>query len=378
MPLSQSVGSGIHRLKATGPVTFGTMSIDMDPTANFTSGLGGKEKVEITFDPDPGGPHTDRINFFQIARTEFVDKKTWGEHNPAEKQIDSFTTSQADGDHRTAAGNTLASIAKQHYGDPDKALDVYNANTVAIQTGKNIGWPVRDAEPAPQPPTAAPDMKAALPVGLHLVIPKAVQAGYHMDIDVKDKQRRLEKTDPNVSPKYPHMKNDFKPALGFFAPSFGFNHGLGDVQPATMTDLPGGGVDPVVFSFESAAHAEDIGVSYGSVQWGFRYTPLAITAERAKVVPGTSDTVRAATRSLNEYYRNKHVAQAGETLNSIAVLYYGNTNRMKEIIRMNPSLPSPDPAAALPAGTQLELPSVGPTMWDLVREGGKRKEKVPG
>jgi hypothetical protein len=143
-----------------------------------------------------------------------------------------------------------------------------------------------DLPPKPQPPKSlggkpdeyhdlneptgqelpVPDVDFGLPAGLTLTIPGAVAGGFSVDIDPKGNQPRGSTSAPNISPNYPHLKKQY--SSGHFSPTPGHNL-PGNILDAGMTDLPGHGQERGVFEFESAAHAEDLGLFYGSVHWGF-------------------------------------------------------------------------------------------------------------
>jgi hypothetical protein len=72
---------------------------------------------------------------------------------------------------------------------------------------------------------------------------------------------------------------DERQPRGYFSVTYGFNHANGTVHAATMIDRPGGGVIAGNFSFESYAPAEDLGLAYCSVRWGFLQGFNGITGE---------------------------------------------------------------------------------------------------
>ena len=89
-------------------------------------------------------------------------------------------------------------------------------------------------------------------------------------------------------------------------------------------------------------------------------------------MPGVSDTFKAAVVSFNRVYRNSHVAQVGDTLNALAVQYYGSTAQAHMIyLRNSTVLATADANAQIPPGTQVDV-GTGPTVWDRVGAGATR------
>jgi nucleoid-associated protein YgaU len=367
------------KLQGTGDVPLGKLRFEMEK-----QGL--HEDVRITFSPDPKGPQTKAIKFIQVVRDEFDDKSiTWGKLKPEEADIDKMVTTASDREHLTQAGDTLESIALQHYGTAEFALRIFAANSQVLNLPAAARPPASSSGPTagergtppglPGEPTGeelpAPDVHSPLPSGLRLKIPGAVREGFHADIlpsRPMKKRPRLQPSDPNVSPEYPTLASRLTPA-GFFAPAPGQNL-PGATEDATMLDQPGGGFDRVVLEFESAAHSEDLGLFYGAVRWGFRYNPAFMTErsfpdEWFQFSPRVSDTLGASVVALNKFYRNKHVVQQGETLGAISSLYFGTASRAQDIYEKNKAiLKSPDPTAPIPAATELEIPGVSLGVWE--------------
>jgi nucleoid-associated protein YgaU len=357
-----SASPGPHcKLRQTGRVPDGQYTIDMgeDPGT-----VGRRADVRIEFMPDKSGPVTDRITFLQIAQPRTDGKALpWKDLHQGEEIVDRIRTREADGTHVTKPGDTLATVSAVRYGVPDHAARLYEAN-------RGLG--------------ISPDPAAALPVGRVLTVPGAVQGDFNLDISPADVKRRGP-GDPNVSGDYPHLEHRTQTTqttmpggLTFSSVTpgraIGRNPKDGAPESAVMVDKPGGGPLRSTFRFETTAHAEEIGHSYGAVQWGFDYQPLDtsiskkpyISNEFARITPHVSDTVRAAVVAFNKDVGNRHVVQEGETLRALSLRYYKTSGRAYAMFMVNPGiLPRFDPDAPLPPGKQLELP----TPWDVARYG---------
>ena len=354
----------------TGRVQYGEYTVDIDdnPLASHQA------DVHIEFMPDAAGPKTDHIEFVQIATAKAGDghREPWTPLHRDQPELDRSLTSGRDAAHQTKAGDTLASVATAHYGSPDRAAEIRQANQ-------------QHALPA--------DPSVPLPVGLLLVIPRAVVADYNVDIDYTGVRPRGGPTDAPISPRYPHLSGrpaasggtiqgpgglTFPSGAGAaFVRAIGRNPAGGTPESARMEDQPGRGYLRERFSFETSAHAEDIGVTYGAVQWGFDHDPYPtggakpITNEFVRIVPGQSDTARAALVAFNKELNNRYVIQQGDTLRSVALAYYNDSRAAYAIFKTNPGiLPSFSADAPLPAGKELTMPQSWSAAWDIARFGG--------
>ncbi len=352
------------KLRQTGRVAHGEYTIDIEPEPK----VGLTEQVRIEFMPDSAGPVTDQITFLQIAQVRSFGKALpWGPSHPGEEIVDRIRTAERTRAHETRKGETLASVAIQHYGVPEGASRLHEANQ-----GLRLD----------------PDPQAPLPAGIVLTVPGAVQADYSLDIDAKNAKPR-KPGDPNVSGNYPHLEFRSKPVASKVGELNlgGSSHGRaigrnpvgGKPESAVMTDLPGGGPNISTFRFETTAHAEDIGVSYGAIQWGFDYDPTNtgsstprphLTKEFARITQHTSDTVGAAIVAFNKDVGNRHAVQQGETLRDISLMYFNTSAKAHDLFLANPGiLPEFDPDKPLPAGRELELNV--PTRWAKAKAGTK-------
>lgn len=342
-----------HYRRWPGKVPGGEYTVDMDEKPG-TAGL--KESVRIEFMPDKSGPVTDKITFLQIAQTRTGGKALpWAPQHRGEEIVDRIRTREGTGEHLTKLGDTLASVSTAHYGVPDKAAELFAANRI-------LG--------------VSSDPNAALPVGQRLTLPGAVQGDYSLDIDPAQVKPRKQPGDPNVSGNYPHLatrnrttKADVGGGLVMTTvtpeSAIGRNPKGGTPESAIMTDDPGGGSTVSTFRFETTAHAEDIGHSYGAVQWGFNYDPSNTGSGRGRHITNefvhfrqhVTDTVNAAVVAFNKDVGNRHVVQEGETLLKISLMYFHTGSRADALFRLNPGiLPRYDPNASLPPGKELELP----------------------
>jgi nucleoid-associated protein YgaU len=90
---------------------------------------------------------------------------------------------------------------------------------------------------------------------------------------------------------------------------------------------------------------------------GISFSPTAITDEWVRIDPVVSDTFRAGIVAFNKFYKNKHVVQKGETLNSISTAYFGDKSKADAIFALNKSvLQSSDPTKEIAVLTELEIP----------------------
>jgi nucleoid-associated protein YgaU len=200
------------------------------------------------------------------------------------------------------------------------------------------------------------------------------KSGFHIDVKPQDlKPPRTNKTDPNISPAYPPASFEQKstavtdPSTGLTLSGGGITaprpgHNLpGDVLDASINDKPGGGVSSGVFEFETVAHSDDLGINYGAVTWGFRYGGVGAkpqySQEKSQISATASSNVKESLIAFNKYYKNKHIVQAGETLESISIDYYGDASNIYSIYFNNKQvLTTAIPDALIPVGTELEMP----------------------
>jgi LysM repeat protein len=274
------------------------------PNGEFTFEMkkkphGLKEDVHITFSPDAGGPSTKVIKFIQIVR--LTDSRT-GE---------------------TIPWGTIS---------PEEAIKD------KLGPQKNEG---------------------------------NVQAGFIVDVVAKDLKPREKKSDPSLSPEYPHLQGSYSGGMvGPHPGCVGCDLPLGK-RDVTMDDTGPGGIPnrDVTFDFESAAYSEDLGIFYGSVRWHFRQLPSSQDSdsfpdERFYVSPTVSDTLRASIVEFNKVLKNKHRVLQGETLASISTTYFRTASAAQAIFELNRDVVKEgDPAAPLPPGIELELP----TRWERAK-----------
>jgi len=330
---------------------------------------GAYERVDIRFSPDAESPVTDQIGFIQTVHPPGVSGPgDLEKYLPDEKAKSQSATTAGASVHETRQGDTLSSVSQRHFGTTDKATEILQKNQGRLAWWSAAAGPQEDA------------LTRALPAGTLLRIPGAVEGG--VMVDVKGVQPKSKRDDPPVSPNYPpnfHSADTTKGALEQHPE--GYKRANGSKHDVTMDDTPGGGRAQGQFVFETAAFAKDIGLIYGALKWGFSYfpdpgitSPFRVMRPFYDVVPTVSDTFNAAMASFNRIFRNKHIVQQGQTLNSISIQYYGSTNQAHSIYQMNPeTLPKTyDPAAAIAGGTALEVgvgPTTGPSkLWDRPKE----------
>jgi nucleoid-associated protein YgaU len=362
-------------------------ALHRDKKANFTAPYGqfdfqmvedkqpqqavptGRRKVYITFSPDAKGPKTNgkTISFKQMAKVTFLKPgtnvpdpdTTWGKVKPQDADLDKMRTTQGDKTHVTEAGDTLVSLSRRYYGDDSHALKIYGANSQVLDIpaasrkpppgrGGSADEPPRPAGGTPtgeEMPT--PDVNHPIPAGKSLKIPDAVVGDNSLDIDPSQKKPRASASDPNVSPSYPYTMRK------------GENPATGTPTDASMEDYPGAAYNKAQFEFETAAYAEDLGINYGSIRWGFKYMPISAWDEYADFAPGVTETLRDAEIQFNKFYKNKHKVQAGDTLNKVSAMYFGNNSKAADIFAANKgALTNADADAALAPGLELVIPGV--------------------
>ena len=199
-----------------------------------------------------------------------------------------------------------------------------------------------------------------------------VQAGFIVDVAANDLKPRDKRSDPSLSPEYPNLRAS-SVGGGPFGPRpgcVGCDLPLGK-RDVTMDDTGPGGIPDrdVTFDFESAAYSEDLGIFYGSVRWHFRQVPGSQDSdsfpdERFDISPTVSDTLRASIVEFNKALKNKHRVMQGETLAGISSTYFGTASAAQAIFELNRDVvKDADPAAPLPPGIELELP----TRWERAR-----------
>jgi len=199
------------------------------------------------------------------------------------------------------------------------------------------------------------------------------KSGFHVDVIPKDlKLPRSNKNDPNISPAYPPasfmqkyttvtnpITGSRQSVAGPLVPQPGHNL-PGDVLDASITDKTGGG-DGGIFEFETVAHSDDLGINYGAVTWGFRHEGVdakpQYTQEKSQISATASGNVKESLIAFNKYYKNKHIVQAGESLQSISIDYYGDGSNVYSIYFNNKQvLETAIPDALIKVGTELEMP----------------------
>ncbi len=365
-PRVSPAAPAVRRLLNPGPMQFpmGTLTITGDADPLNRGQLGSHEQVEITFAPKPfpASPVTSKIDFTQIARSP-EGELGQPSLNRDDAIKDRARTTAGAAAHLTVAGDTTQSVSIAHFGDATHANAILQANT------GQLTWWLAQSQPGGDNTTRP------LPVGVTLSVPNAVAGGYVQDIDPvadyspkKLVQPRTAPTDPAIPGAYPHMKRVMLTG-GYMGPVYGYNRADGSSLAATMIDTPGGGPFSGTFAFETYAHSEDLGITYGGVRWGFQYGYRGITGEYAAPLAVVSDTAKAAMVAFNRTYRNDHVAQAGDTLNSLALMYYGDASHAGMIYQMNRTvLSTADPSAPIPPGTRVKV-GTGPTIWDRAATG---------
>jgi len=289
--VSAAPRSAIHRdIKDKNlKVPLGHFEIDMTKveSKNFYAG----ETGTISFTPNDKAPDSKSIRLSQAARTFDVDAKAevdWskGDYGNIRKKanLNKMQTTSGDPTHVTAKGETLKTIAEQHYGEPSRFVEVFNANKK----------------------TLAPTMKAAdgdksLPEMLKLIIPKAVVGGFFIDHATEKAKVRTAKADPEVPQDYIWPSEQVTKGLRQHGSKAGKT-----IEPAILDDAPGQGSSHVQYTFETVARSDDAGIHYGTLHWGFDSDGAAgkVTKETHRVAPGVSDTYRAALGEFNKFYKN--------------------------------------------------------------------------
>lgn len=347
-------------------VPLGELTFKSEPTQP-PSGTPRQNIVDITFMPDEKAPKSDSIKFAQIVRTRFEGGLTWSQVKPQDKDLEKLHTSAGSRTHVTKAGDTLAAISLQHFGTRDRYREVFDANVRVLLPHVAIDMPASalGLDSAQGETVSGPAPDSPLPAGLTLALPAAVEKDFHLDVKPSIVQPRAKTSDPNVSSIYPFTKD------------VGENKDGGQRKKATMEDWPGAALFSARFEFETVPLDETKGIAYGALHWGFYYSQMSISQEYVRAAPNPTDTFRSAFAELNRATKNEHIAQKGETLRSIAELYFGMLpqghagldklvgatpapDRIAEIRKLNPALASMSADAEIAPGTKLKIPGIGP------------------
>lgn len=357
----------IHRDKKVDfKAQYGQFEFDMQEVKGVAPT--GKRSVYIKFHPDAKGPNTKgkTISFKQMAKVTFLKpgtddpdpNKTWSTGKPQDADLDKMRTTRGDKTLVAKGGETLASLSRQYFGDKSHALKIFGANSGKLNIPAESKPPPRKGDGAdllppqrPDLPTGeelpTPDVNYPIPAGTSVKIPDAVEGGYSLDIEPSKKTTRASASDPNVSPAYPYVIRK------------GENPAGGSPGDASMEDYPGATYSHAQFEFETAAFAEDLGINYGSIRWGFHYSPISAWDEYAEFAPGVSETFRDAEIQFNKFYKNKHKVKAGDTLNKVSTMYFGDNGKAGDIYAANKGvLTSSDADAEIAPGLELVIPSV--------------------
>ena len=338
----------------------GTLTITGDADTASKGQLGSHEQVEIAFAPKPfpASPVTNKINFTQIARspeaalgrrpsTRTMRSRIVRGRSPVRPRISRLRA-------------TPRSLC------PSRISAMPHSNTVLQANTGRLTWWMAQSQPGSDNTTRP------LPVGVTLSVPNAVAGGYVQDIDPvadyspkKLVQPRTAPTDPAIPGAYPHMKKAMILPGGYMGPVYGYNRGDGSSLAATMVDTPGGGPFSGTFAFETYAHSEDLGITYGGVRWGFQYRiqrhhwRIRRTAGRGfghckggtgRLQPNLPQRPRCPGR--------RHAEQPGTESDR------GDASHAGMIYQMNRTvLSTADPSAPIPPGTLVKV-GTGPTIWD--------------
>jgi hypothetical protein len=267
-------------------VPLGNFEIDMTKV-EVKGGITG-ESGTISFTPNDKAPDSKSIRLSQAVKTfkvstgadlDYTNVGTGSEANRNKMQ-----TTAGDKTHVTAKGETLKIVAANHFGEPSRFSEIFNANKAALNAVMKTA-----------------DGDKSLPEKLPLTIPKAVLGGYfidHMAADPKAKVRTV-KTDPVVPQDYVWAGEEIKDKN-----QHGSKAGK-TIVPAILKDSPGFNTH-IQFNFETVARSVDDGTHYGTLHWSFDADGVKgkVTDEKHRVAPGVSDTFRGALDEFNKFYKN--------------------------------------------------------------------------
>jgi nucleoid-associated protein YgaU len=267
------------------PVPYGHFEIDMAKVEDFSAGETGK----ITFIPNTKGPDSKSIRLSQAARIFDVNAKAehdWTEvGRPERGNLNKMQTTDSDKTHVTTKGETLRSIALQHYGDPSRFAEVFEANKATLTRTMT---------------TAEPDK--SLPKRLSLLIPKAVAGGFFIDHSPQDTRAKV-----RTSKKDPIVPQDYVWSETKGVRQHGSKAGK-KTEPAIMEDTPKTPSSHLRYTFETVARSDNPDIKYGTLHWSFDADATGavgkVDNETHHVVPGVSDTYRAALVEFNKFYKN--------------------------------------------------------------------------
>ncbi len=285
--VSAAASSGIHRDikdKNLG-VPLGNFEIDMTADSN---GFSAGETGTISFTPNDKAPDSKSIRLSQAvkqfdvdANADFDQSKDDLSGDQKKSNLNKMQTTASDKTHVTAKGETLNTIAQQHYGEPSRFADVFTANKATLA-----------------PTMKVPDGDKSLPEKLSLTIPRAILGGFAIDHRPAKYKIRTAKTDPVVPQDYVLPEEVRKNSN-----QHGSKAGKNKV-PAILSDTPHTG-HHFQYTFETVARSDDPKIHYGTLHWSFDADPdKGVTKETHRVAPGVSDTFRGALDEFNKFYKN--------------------------------------------------------------------------
>lgn len=345
----QSAPAALHRdIKQDRlEVPHGFFKIDM--TKIEAAGGWSGESGTIHYEPKTTAPDTDSIKLTQVAEVKNCETNTeWKWKGTKLADLGDMQTVIGDRVHVTVKGDTLDKVSTLHFGSKDKAKDI------GVQNSQLIGTAA---------PDALKDTSKPLPTGLTLEICYATKPGYFVDIrpDLPHATKRKYVTDPIVAQDYiqpdPRWTSDPKNKHG---------KKKGKVtDEASIFDFPHlEGNGHIMWSFETVARSDDIGLYYGTLAWQFRLDATGsvpvVKDEDFAVKPGATDTFRSAVVEFNRFYLNTHTVMKGQTLREISRLYFGNADKADDIFKENAELIG-KPDGILKPGWELRIPGVSAT-----------------
>jgi len=297
----------------------------------------------LGFKPNLSSPDTKKIDLIQIASLKYKhkgkDRESRWEGDKAD--LNKIRTAEEQSVYHTIGGETLDQIATEQ------------------TAGKILGHEILQDNPMLPIVHNVHHTQAPIPAGVPITITH-VKKGRILDHHPGDSKAtpRTQNTDADVPLYYNAYFNTPQSQTGHKAGGRG--------RAAMLYDFPQIGTDQLTpvnpgnvhvydhqFAFETVARSDDKGINFGTLHWGFHITSGKITNKTASVQEGTSPTFDHAVKEFNVFYKNHHIVTQGETLGSIAELYFNDSSRWIEIQRAN-NLPND----SIRANQRLIIPGV--------------------
>lgn len=271
-------------------------------------------EVDIEFLAGLNSADSQEINLIQIVRSTAgsgsseVDY-TWGWPEQDRNEMRTDTNNNPSNEYVTVDKDTLKTISDSETSGAIIPFEIHKINSGVLgEFNEN----------------------KEIPKGTVLKIPTTeASSGYFVDHKAGKARPRRNEGSKEVPLHYSH----YWPSKG--RSHSGFNNRMSAGQ-ATLVDFPhttnteatGG------YYFETVARAKE-GIDYGTLYWGFDVDKGKVTNEYSYEKEGTSQTFKSAVSEFNSFYKNHHQVVKGDTLKSLAKLYFNDETKAEEIRKAN-------------------------------------------